>query len=80
MHCFGYDGGVNVELAGHHLWNLRRAWAGANLCRDRLAQAVNSAPVIDVGAFQIRDLRGQAGHDVEYYAWESVRILKSSTR
>ena len=21
--------------AGHLLWNLRRAWAGANLCKDR---------------------------------------------
>jgi hypothetical protein len=76
MTFFDYDGGMNVELAGHHLWNLRRAWAGANLCRDRLAQAENSAPVIDVGELQIKDLRGQGGHDVDYYAWESVRILK----
>ena len=67
---------MNIEVAGHHLWNLRRAWAGANLCRSRLAQAENSAPVIDAGAFQIKDLRGRAGHDVDYYAWEGVRILK----
>jgi hypothetical protein len=25
---------------------------------------------------RIRDLRGHHGHDVDYYAWESVRILK----
>lgn len=67
---------MNRELAGHHLWNLRRAWAGANLCRARLAAANDAAPVLDLGDTQVKDLRGQGGHDVDYYAWESVRILK----
>jgi len=60
---------VNAELAGRHLWNLRRAWAGANLCRARLAAAEDAAPVIDLGSIQMKDLRGQLGHDVDYYAW-----------
>lgn len=67
---------MNVQLAGHHLWNLRRAWAGANLCRSRLAEAEAAAPILDLGTIQVRDLRGHAGHDVDYYAWEVVRILK----
>jgi hypothetical protein len=71
---------MNVELAGHHLWNIRRAWEGANLCRDRLITREKAAPVIEVGELQIRDLRGHAGHDVDYYAWESVRVLKMPTR
>lgn len=71
---------MNVELAGHHLWNIRRAWKGANLCRDRLIACEKAAPVIEVGEHQIRDLRGHAGHDVDYYAWESVRILKIANK
>lgn len=72
---------MNVELAGHHLWNLRRAWAGANLCRDRLAAIEEAAPVIDLGTLgPMKDLRGQLGHDVDYYAWEGVRILKISEK
>lgn len=67
---------MNVQLAGHHLWNLRRAWAGANLCRSRLAEAEAAAPILDLGSIQVTDLRGHAGHDVDYYAWEVVRILK----
>ena len=67
---------MNVELAGHHLWNLRRAWAGANLCRSRLVEADAAAPILDLGSIQVTDLRGHAGHDVDYYAWEVVRILK----
>ena len=71
-----YYGAMDIQLAGHHLWNIRRAWAGANLCRDRLMTAENEAPVIKAGDIQIKDLRGHHGHDVDYYAWESVRILK----
>ena len=64
-------------LAGLHLWHLRRAWAGANLCRDRLAEVKAAAPVLDVGGGQeVTDLRGHAAHDVDYYAWEAVRVLK----
>jgi hypothetical protein len=68
---------VNAQLAGRHLWSLRRAWAGAKLCRSRLSAADDAAPVIvDAGGIQVKDLRGQAGHDVDYYAWEAVRIVK----
>lgn len=67
---------MNAEVATQLLWNLRRAWAGANLCRDSLGAAADAAPVIDLGSIQIKDLRGHASHDVDYYAWESVRILK----
>ncbi len=51
--------------------------AGANLCRDRLAQTRESAPVIDLGDGRpaIKDLRGTASHDIDYYAWEAVRII-----
>lgn len=73
---------MNRELAGQHLWNLRRAWSGANLCRQRLADANESAPVIDLGGDRppIKDLRGRMAHDVDYYAWEAVRIIKIATK
>lgn len=61
-----------MVLAGRHLWNLRRAWSGANLCRDRLAEINDSAPVIA----GVKDLRGLPNHDVDYYAWECVRLVK----
>ena len=64
---------MNVTLAGHHLWNLRRAWAGANLCRDRLAEIEDRAPLVGGIA---KDLRGLPNHDVDYYAWECVRLIK----
>ena len=48
---------MNATLAGTLIWSLDRAWRGANLCRDRLAQDNTS-------------------HDVDYYAWEAVRIMK----
>lgn len=68
---------MNPQLAGHRLWSLRRAWAGANLCRARLAAAADAAPVLTyVGGFAVRDLRGHAGHDVDYYSWECVRVIK----
>ena len=71
---------MNVQLAGHHLWNLRRAWAGANLCRSRLAEAEAAAPILDLGSIQVTDLRGHAGHDFDYYAGKVVRILNIADR
>jgi hypothetical protein len=71
---------MDAQLAGIHLWNLRRAWAGANLCRDRLQAAHDAAPTIDLGETQVKDLRGNAAHDVDYYAWEGVRIMKISEK
>lgn len=67
---------MNPELAVRHLRNLRRAWSGATLCRQRLAEADESAPVIPLGyGFEIKDDRGHKAHDVDYYAWEAVRIM-----
>ena len=64
---------MNKTLASTHLRNLRRAWDGANLCRTRLQEAEDNAPIL---AGIIKDMRGHAGHDVDYYAWECVRIMK----
>jgi hypothetical protein len=69
---------MNRELAGHHLRNVRRAWAGANLCRGRLNAAHREAPTL--GDTEVKVLQGQPTHDVDYYAWESVRILNIANR
>ncbi len=75
MQC--YQASVNSQLAAHHLRSLRRAWAGANLCRERLDAAADGAPVLThASGVAVRDMRSQAGHDVDYYAWECVRIIK----
>lgn len=62
---------MTPELAGRLMFLLDRAWDGAELCRRRLEQAGSDAPRIG----QVVDLRGYAGHDVDYYAWEAVRIV-----
>jgi hypothetical protein len=66
---------MSPELAGNRLWMLRRAWAGAVLCRDRHAAMVDAAPTLNVGAsLPIKNLVGIDFHDLDYYAWEAVRI------
>lgn len=63
-------------LAGHHLWNVRRAWAGARYCRGRLEAIEAAAPRIKLdNGLEMIDHRGQPTHDVDYYAWEAVRIV-----
>lgn len=72
---------MNSQLAGTHLWNLRRGWAGANLCRDRLMATAENAPrLIDGASIPVKDLRDQHGHDVDYYSWEAVRILNIAAK
>ena len=69
-----------TELAGHRLWQLRRARRGAALSRRRLLQALDAAPVITQSLMgPVKDLTGTNAwtveHDLSYYAWEAVKIL-----
>lgn len=69
-----------TELAGHRLWQLRRARRGAALSRRRLLEALDAAPVITQSAMgPVKDLTGTKAwtveHDLSYYAWEAVKIL-----
>jgi hypothetical protein len=83
---------VNRELAGHLLWHLHRAWSGACLCRRRLlgpaAMANVGEPIIDLRGrpdhplhlHTEQDLDDRHDHDVDYYAWEAVRIVSIAER
>lgn len=63
-------------LAGHLISHVRRAWAGAELCRARTNDRVEAAPRVGVlDGIELADLRGQPSHDIDYYAWEAVRIV-----
>lgn len=69
-----------TELAGHRLWQLRRARRGAALSRRRVLDALEAAPVITQSLLgPVRDLTGTNAwtleHDLSYYAGEVVKIL-----
>jgi hypothetical protein len=68
------------ELAGHRLWQLRRARRGAALSRRRLLDALDAAPIVTESAMgPVRDQTWLHAwtieHDVSYYAWEAVKIV-----
>lgn len=68
-----------TELAGHRLWQLRRARRGAALSRRRVLQALDAATVITQshgpGERPHRDQRMDGGARLSYCAWEMVKIL-----
>lgn len=67
---------MTPELAGRRLYLLRRAFDGATLCLSRHVDAIEGREVIG-GA---RNLIGYRAHDVDYYAWEAVRIWKIASK
>lgn len=68
---------MNPRLADTHLWHLVRAWHGACLCRARLLSRDEPSQRVESGDGRaVADFIGYRGHDVDYYAWEAVRIIK----
>lgn len=69
------DAPMTPEFAESLLHGVFRAWDGACLCRRRvLKDPTESAPNdADLAPRQYID---SVGHDIDYYAWEAVRIIK----
>lgn len=68
---------MDRDTARRHYSNLHRAFDGAELCRQRLADDT-AGSVRDIGGgIKIHDLVGYAAHDVDYYAWEATRIFNT---
>lgn len=70
---------MTPELASSLLHGVYRAWDGACLCRRRILEdPAETAPGDhDVAPGQYRD---SVGHDIDYYAWEAVRIMKIAAK
>ena len=67
---------VNVELAGHHLSGICAARGPAQAFAVADSPKLRPPPPSLTSEASRHSLRGRAGHDVDYYAWEVVRILK----
>ena len=58
--------------AGRMVWSLRQAWEGAQLCRQRILEALDGS-FNENGWIWLVGLTS-LGHDTSYYAWEATRI------